>query len=30
MSKSKFPVTPAIRFLRAHQIPFEPREYALC
>lgn len=28
MSKSKFPVTPAIRFLRDHQIPYEPMEYA--
>lgn len=27
MSKNKFPVTPAIRFLRAHQVDFEPREY---
>ncbi|WP_066570030.1 YbaK/EbsC family protein [Snodgrassella sp. CFCC 13594] len=27
MSKNKFPVTPAIRFLRAHDVVFEPREY---
>ena len=27
MSKSKYPVTPAIRFLRQHQIPFEMHEY---
>lgn len=27
MSKNKFPVTPAIRFLRAHQVAFVPREY---
>lgn len=27
MSKNKFPVTPAIRFLREHQVDFEPREY---
>ncbi len=27
MSKDKFPVTPAIRFLRAHNIDFEPHLY---
>lgn len=27
MSKEKYPVTPAIRFLRAHTISFEPHEY---
>lgn len=27
MTKHKFPVTPAIRFLREHKVAFEPREY---
>lgn len=28
MAKDKFPVTAAIRFLRQHQVNFEPREYS--